>query len=235
MATLFCHSVSMAESTSDNPTLLIYDTLAKPFSAVNEIEPIMITLTRFEGGVDKKEAAHLTVGDIEKASRIILVGVSGIPKIDPACQRLIEKTDKPVMGIAHAANFGQGSDIKSLAVDNAVVQYRNAKWTVRLDPLFPQSPKGGRILAEAGTGSGEKNLGMAGWKPIRIWCIARQSCAQHDIFRHPARFLRDQSHRGRIVFCRGGLPSGIGSIHIEEAVGLFRLPANAVHRDDSDA
>jgi len=158
MATLFCHSVSMAESTSENPTLLIYDTLAKPFSAVNEIEPIMIALTRFEGGVDKKEAAHLTVGDIEKASRIILVGVSGIPKIDPACQRLIEKTDKPVMGIAHAANFGQGSDIKSLAVDNAVVQYRNAKWTVRLDPLFPQSPKGGRILAEAGTGSGKKTL-----------------------------------------------------------------------------
>jgi len=158
MAALVCHSVSMAESAPEKPTLLIYDTLAKPFSAVNEIDPIMIALTRFEGAVDKKEAAHVNVRDIEKASRIILVGVSGIPKIDPACQRLIEKTDMPVMGIAYAANFGLGSDIKSTAVDKAVVQYRNAKWTVRLDPFFPQSHKGGQILGEVGTGSGKKTL-----------------------------------------------------------------------------
>ena len=158
VATMLCHAVSMSDSSPEKTTLLIYDTLAKPFSAVNEIEPILIALTRFEGRVYKKEAAHVTQADIEKAYRIILVGVSGIPKSEPSCQRLIEKTDKPVMGVGHAANFGQGSDIKSIPADKAVVQYRNSKWTVRLDPFFPQAPKGAQVLAEAGTGSGKKIL-----------------------------------------------------------------------------
>ena len=158
LATLLCHSASIAEPSPDKAALLIYDTLAKPFSAVNEIDPILIALTRFEGRVEKKEATQVTMGDIEKAPRIILVGVSGIPKIDPACQRLIEKSDKPLMGIGHAANFGLGGDIKSQPIDKAALQYRNSKWTVRLDPFFPQSPKGAGILAEAGTNSGKKPL-----------------------------------------------------------------------------
>lgn len=158
LATLMCFSASIAESSQDKAALLIYDTLAKPFSAVNQIYPILISLTRFEGRVDKIEAAHVTVGDIENASRIILVGVTGIPKMEPACQRLIEKSDKPVMGIGHAANFGMDGDIKSMPVDKAVVEYRHFKWTMRLDPFFPQSRKGARILAEAGTNSGSKIL-----------------------------------------------------------------------------
>lgn len=161
LAAQACFSANAVEPVGDNATLLIYDTLAKPFSAVNEIDPILIALTRFEGRVYKKEAAQVTIGDIESSSRIILVGVSGIPKSDPACQRLIEKTDKPVMGVGRAANLSPSKEIKSTPLEKALVCYRGSKWALRLDPFYPQPPQGAIVLADVGIGTAKKPLA---WK-----------------------------------------------------------------------
>lgn len=155
LGAMLCVSAQAAESSPKDRTLLIYDTLAKPFSAMNEVEPIALVLTGFKTEVVKKEAAQITPADIENSNRIILAGVSGIPKLDPASQRLIEKTSKPFLGIGRAANLAGDSEIKSKPLNKADVSYRGAKWEVRLDPFYPEPPKGAQILAEAISESGK--------------------------------------------------------------------------------
>jgi hypothetical protein len=67
-----------ASGTEDGrKTLLVYDTIAKPFSLTNEIEPLLIGLTRFDAEAKKIEASRVQVSDIEAADFIVLVGVAG--------------------------------------------------------------------------------------------------------------------------------------------------------------
>jgi hypothetical protein len=133
-------------------TLLIYDTIAKPFSLTNEIEPILIGLTRFDAEANKIEASRVQVSDIDGADFIVLVGVAGSPALNPECVRILQRTKKPLMCVGRAVN-GPGLDTpKTQAIEKAIVHYRDAAWPVRLDPFFPTAPKDASILAEAVAG-----------------------------------------------------------------------------------
>lgn len=133
-------------------TLLVYDTIAKPFSLTNEVEPILIGLTRFDAEAKKIEASRAQVSDIEGADFIVLAGVAGSPALNPDCVRLLQRTKKPLMCVGRAVN-GPGLDAsKNQPIEKAIVQYRGGTWPLRLDPFFPTSPKDSTILAEAVAG-----------------------------------------------------------------------------------
>jgi uncharacterized protein YdaL len=72
-------------------TLLIYDTLSKPFSLVNEIAPIQMSLTHFDTHVDTLADTKVTAADLEKANFFVLAGISGFPKVKPVLLAMLER------------------------------------------------------------------------------------------------------------------------------------------------
>ena len=102
-----------AETEGGRKTLLVYDTIAKPFSLMNEIDPILMGLTRFDAEPEKIEAAKLQASDIERADFIVLVGVGGSPTLSPDCIRMLQRAKKPLLCVGHAVN-GPGSGTKSI-------------------------------------------------------------------------------------------------------------------------
>ena len=162
--------LALAFGTEDGgKTLLVYDAIAKPFSLTNEIEPILIGLTRFDAEAKKIEASRVQVSDIEAADFIVLVGVAGSPALDPECVRVLQRTKKPLMCVGRAVN-GPGLEApKTQPIEKAIVHYRDATWPVRLDPFFPTSLKDSTILAEVV--SGRATLPLA-WKACNRFAFA---------------------------------------------------------------
>ena len=64
-------------------TLLIYDTLSKPFSLLNEIAPIQMCLRHFDTRVETLADSKATSADLENANFIIVAGISGFPRLQP--------------------------------------------------------------------------------------------------------------------------------------------------------
>lgn len=127
-------------------TLLVYDTIAKPFSLMNEIDPILMGLTRFDAEPEKIEAAQLQASDIERADFIVLVGVASSPKLSADCTRMLQRAKKPLLCVGHAVNGPGSGTLKSQPIEKAVVDYRDTTWLVRLDPFFRLSGRESQIL-----------------------------------------------------------------------------------------
>ncbi len=129
-------------------TLLVYDTIAKPFSLMNEIDPILMGLTRFDAEPEKIEAAKLQASDIERADFIVLVGVGGSPTLSPDCIRMLQRAKKPLLCVGHAVNGPGSGTLKNQPIQKAVVDYRETTWPVRLDPFFRLSAGESQILSQ---------------------------------------------------------------------------------------
>ena len=145
-------------------TLLIYDTLSKPFSLVNEIAPIQMSLTHFDTHVDTLTDTKVTVVDLEKANFIVLAGISGFPKLNPDLLAMLERSPKPVMAVAAAASFASEKPLASSKVsaplEKTKVSYRGQEWTLRLDPFYGESYAGARPLA----GTSSKGAQPLAWR-----------------------------------------------------------------------
>jgi hypothetical protein len=156
---LICQAIgSQAAST----TLLIYDTLSKPYSLVNEVAPIKLILTAFDTRVESRVDSSVTPADLQKADFIVLAGISGFPKMPPEVLKSLEISRKPIMAVGAASCFAfdkPGSVAKSsTAVEKGKVSYRGRGWTLRLDPFYSAPLQGLETLAEATTPSGVRPL-----------------------------------------------------------------------------
>jgi len=136
-------------------TLVIYDAPAKPFSLVNELSPLMLMLSRFDTKVVTRQAAEATEADIRNAEYIVVAGMCGVPRLNPAAAAALAKTDKPLLAIGWATALAGAPPVQRnpLALPNAVVPYRNIKWKLPIDPYFPGPAKPGVALATPDGGS----------------------------------------------------------------------------------
>ena len=141
-----------AETESGRKTLLVYDTIAKPFSLMNEIDPILMGLSRFDAEPEKIEAAKLQATDIEWADFIVLVGVAGSPTLSPDCARMLQRAKKPLLCVGPAVNGPGSGTLKNQPIQKAVVDYRDTTWPVRLDPFFRLSAGESRVLSRVVAG-----------------------------------------------------------------------------------
>ena len=152
LAALAVSGASPAAVPPGSTTLLLYDTVAKPFSLVNEVEPIAVLLTRFDTRVEKREAARATLADIEKADALIVVGIAGFPEMNAAVLEYLGRTKKPLMavGAASSLTLAQPSmrGAKSTPLEKAGIHYRDREWKQRLDPFFPAPANGVEVLAK---------------------------------------------------------------------------------------
>jgi hypothetical protein len=156
------YAVVSAQAASN--TLLVYDTLSKPFSLVNEIAPIQMSLTHFDTHVETLADSKVTAADLENANFIVLAGISGFPKLKPDLLRMLEKSPKPVMAVGAAASFASekplASSKASTPLEKTKVTYRGREWTLRLDPFYGESYAGARPLA----GTSSKGAQPLAWR-----------------------------------------------------------------------
>lgn len=145
---LVCTSVASPAASS---TLLIHDTLAKPFSLANEIAPIQAVLKRFDTHVETLTASKVAVEDLKKADFIVLAGISGFPKLQNDVLKYLQSSPKPVVAIGAAASFASSDSLSSAKaskpIDKATMGYRDREWTLRVDPFYDAAPKGVGLLA----------------------------------------------------------------------------------------
>lgn len=145
-------------------TLLVYDTLSKPFSLVNEIAPIQMSLTHFDTHVETLADSKVTAADLEKANFIVLAGISGFPKLKPDLLKILEKSQKPVMAVGAAASFASekpsASGKASTPLAKTKVTYRGREWMLRLDPFYGESYPGARSLV----GTSSKSSQPLAWR-----------------------------------------------------------------------
>lgn len=143
-------------------TLLVYDSLAKPFSMEDEIEPIAILLSRFETNLVKREAKAVRPDDIRNAAQIVVVGTGGVPALDPESRGLLESTKTPLMAVGGAVALANGripsTRPRPAAVADGVVRHLGLRWPARVDPLFPVEVDNSRVLAAVVQGSRESVL-----------------------------------------------------------------------------
>ena len=145
---LLCGSAACRAASS---TLLIYDTLSKPFSLVNEIAPIEVVLKRFDTRVKTLSDSTVAVEDMKSADFIVLAGITGFPKLKPELARLLKDSSKPVMAIGAAARFASlnplDSSKASTPLEKTKLGYRGREWVLRLDPFYDVAPEGVAVLA----------------------------------------------------------------------------------------
>jgi hypothetical protein len=158
---LVCAVVSAHAASS---TLLVYDTLSKPFSLVNEIAPIQMSLTHFDTNVETLAASKVSAADLQKAHFIVLAGISGFPKLKPELLTLLEQSQKPVMAVGAAASFASEKPLPSgkasTPLEKTKVAYRGREWTLRLDPFYGESYPGARPLV----GTSSKSAQPLAWR-----------------------------------------------------------------------
>jgi hypothetical protein len=140
-------------------TLLIYDSITKPFSMEDEVEPVAILLTRFDRNLQRREAKAVQASEIESASHIVLVGTSGFPALDSASLEALRSTKSAVMAVGGAAPFAAGeipsSRSRAEARGEGAVRYLGTRWAARVDPWFPVKVDSARILAAVVSGQRE--------------------------------------------------------------------------------
>jgi hypothetical protein len=143
-------------------TLLVYDSLAKPFSLEDEVEPVAILLSRFETNLVRREAGALKPDDIRDASHIVVVGTAGVPAFDPECRRLLESTKTPLMAVGGAVALAKGgipsTRVRPAAVADGTVRHLGSRWPARVDPLFPVEVDASQVLAAVVDGKRESVL-----------------------------------------------------------------------------
>lgn len=159
---LWCGAVALAATSN---TLIIHDTLSKPFSLVNEVAPIEVALRRFDTRVQTLADSKVTEEDVRSADFIVLAGISGFPKLKPGIWKSLEQSSKPVMAVGAASCFASdtpASSAKASApLEKTKLNYRGAEWTLRVDPFYGESRSGARILAGVSTAKGTLPLA---WK-----------------------------------------------------------------------
>ena len=150
---------STMHSRAASSTLLIYDTLSKPFSLVNEIAPIQMSLTHFDTHVETLADTKVTATDLEKANFIVLAGISGFPKLKPDLLAMLERSPKPVMAVGAASCFASekplASSKASAPLEKTKVEYRGREWTLRLDPFYGETYAGAHLLAATSSKSAQ--------------------------------------------------------------------------------
>ena len=135
-ADIFSRPVPAAGENSK--TLVVYDTLAKPFSLVNEVAVITTLLGRFQTRVETRQAEAATVPEIEEADYLVVVGVSGVPRVSEPVRQALKEGSRPAAYLGWAVALaapGRGSVPVMQAVRDARVEYAGGQWPVALDPL----------------------------------------------------------------------------------------------------
>jgi hypothetical protein len=146
-------------------TLIIYDTLSKPFSLVNEVAPIEASLKRFDTRVQTLADSKVTDEDLQKADFIVLAGISGFPKLKPEVLKSLQQSSKPVMAVGAASCFASDTpstiEKASAPLEKTKLNYRGAEWILRVDPFYGETRSGARVLAGTSTSKGTQPLA---WK-----------------------------------------------------------------------
>jgi hypothetical protein len=149
-------------SAAPGGTLLVYDSLAKPFSMEDEVEPVAILLSRFETNLVRREAKALRADDIRDASHIVVVGTGGFPAFDPECRKLLQSTKTPLMAVGGAVALAKGeipsTRPRAAAVADGAVRHLGTRWPARVDPLFAVDVDASRVLAAVVDGKRESVL-----------------------------------------------------------------------------
>jgi len=131
-----------------NTTLVVYDTLAKPFSLANEVSVVTTLLGRFQTRVDARQAAAVTVPDVARADYIVLIGVAGAPQLTDPVRDALGKSNKPVFALGWASvPRGEVSSVRPQSLADARVAYRGAEWRADLDPFFGARAVTGQSMA----------------------------------------------------------------------------------------
>ncbi len=156
---LLCTSVV---SHAVSSTLLIHDTLAKPFSLSNEIAPIQAVLQRFDTHVETLTDSKVAVEDLKNADFILLAGISGPPKLKDDALKYLQNCKKPVVAIGAAASFASSNSLSSAKpskpIDKGLLVYRGREWALRVDPFYDAAPQGVGALAGITTPKGIQPL-----------------------------------------------------------------------------
>ena len=127
-------------SGEDSSTLVVYDTLAKPFSLVNEVAVLSTLLGRFQTRVETRQADAVTVGEMADADYIIVVGVSGVPRFAEPVRLALAEGSRPTTYVGWAAPLavpGREPVPRAQALRDVRVRYAGVDWTVSLDPFVP--------------------------------------------------------------------------------------------------
>lgn len=135
-ADIFSRPVPAAGESSR--TLVVYDTLAKPFSLINEVAVVSSLLGRFHGRVDMRMADAVTVPEISEADYVVVVGVSGVPALAEPVRQALAEGSRPVVYVGWAAALavpGRGAVPNAQALRDARVKYGGGEWSVSLDPF----------------------------------------------------------------------------------------------------
>ena len=135
-ADIFSRPVPAAGENST--TLVVYDTLAKPFSLVNEVAVVSTLLGRFQTRVEIRQADAVTVPEISDADYVIVIGVSGVPPLPESVRQALAEGNRPVAYLGWAAPLavaGPGPVPKAQPLRDALVQYAGAQWTLSIDPF----------------------------------------------------------------------------------------------------
>lgn len=122
----------------NSTTLLVYDTLAKPFSLVNEVAVISTLLGRVHTRVVTRQADAVTVAEIAGADYLVVVGVSGVPRLPEPVRKTLAEGSRPAAYVGWAAPLavsGRGAVPRSQALREARVTYAGGEWTMTLDPF----------------------------------------------------------------------------------------------------
>lgn len=151
-------------------TLVVYDTLAKPFSLVNEVAVVTTLLARFQTRVEARQADAVNGRDVEAADYLILVGVAGVPRLAAPAQAAIEKSSKPVFAVGWASIPGADvSSVRSQSLTNARVSYAGIEWKAVLDPFVEVGRASRPSLAEVVSPSPRRVLA---WREGRRFAFA---------------------------------------------------------------
>lgn len=123
-------------------TLVIYDTLAKPFSLINEVAVVSTLLGRVQTRVETRQVEAVTVSEIAEADYIIVVGVSGVPRLSESVRQALIEGSRPAFYVGWAAPLavpGRGPVPKAQALREAQVKYAGGEWKLGLDPFVAVS------------------------------------------------------------------------------------------------
>jgi hypothetical protein len=137
-------------------TILIHDSISKPFSLVNELAPIQLALTRFDTSVSTLVDSKVDTSNLENADYIVLAGISGFPNLQPEIRRILENCSKPVICVGAAVSMAlqSHSGKASVPLDHAKIHYRDHELKIRLDPFYPVAAASLNVLASASSPRG---------------------------------------------------------------------------------
>ena len=132
-------------------TLVVYDTLAKPFSLVNEVAVISTLLGRIQTRVETRQSDAVTVREINAADYVIVAGVSDVPRLGEPQRQALAESGKPVAYLGWASQLalpGRGPKPRAQSLYDARVKYSGRDWTMSLDPFVVVGAVPANPLAE---------------------------------------------------------------------------------------